>query len=82
MGPTTLFDKSFLQSLSVDEATVFDRFFIPVVCPMFYVERLPTLKRKCVRIERPKTKLESLLRIFQKCMERRVPITLTSAAQV
>jgi len=45
MGPTALFDKSFLQSLSVDEAVVFDHFFIAVICPMFYVETLADLEK-------------------------------------
>jgi hypothetical protein len=45
MGPTILFDKSFLQSLSVDEAVVFDHFFIAVICPMFYVETLADLEK-------------------------------------
>lgn len=43
MGPTTLFDKSFLQALSVDEAVWFDHFMIPVVCPVFIVETLGDL---------------------------------------
>ena len=46
MGPTTLFDKSFLQSLTVDEAVVFDHFFYPVVCPMFYMETLADLGKR------------------------------------
>jgi hypothetical protein len=46
MGPTTLFDKSFLQSLSVDEAVVFDCSFHSVVCPMFYVETLADLEKR------------------------------------
>lgn len=45
MGPTVLFDKSFLQSLSVDEAAIFDHFFIPAICPMFYVETLADLEK-------------------------------------
>lgn len=45
MGPITLFDKSFLQSLSVDESVWFDNFFYPVVCPMFYVETLADLSK-------------------------------------
>ena len=45
MGPTTLFDKSFLQSLSVDESVWFDNFFISVICPIFYVETLADLKK-------------------------------------
>jgi hypothetical protein len=45
MGPITLFDKSFLQSLSVDESVFFDRFFFPVICPVFYVETLADLEK-------------------------------------
>ena len=44
MGPTVLFDKSFLQSLKMDESVWFDHFFISVVCPIFYVETLADLK--------------------------------------
>lgn len=51
MGPTVLFDKSFLQSLSVDESVLFDHFFIAVVFPMFYVETLADLER-AVRLGR------------------------------
>lgn len=43
MGPITLFDKSFLQSLSTDEAVWFDYFFYPVVCPLFFIETLADL---------------------------------------
>ncbi len=46
MGPITLFDKSFLQSLSVDEAIWFDHFSLPVVCPIFYVETLADLAKE------------------------------------
>lgn len=45
MGPITLFDKSFLQSLSLDESVWFDHFFSPVVCPLFYVETLADLDK-------------------------------------
>lgn len=45
MGPIALFDKSFLQSLSVDESVWFDHFFYPVVCPLFYVETLADLEK-------------------------------------
>jgi len=45
MGPTILFDKSFLQSLTVDESVIFDRFFVAVICPMFYVETLADLEK-------------------------------------
>jgi hypothetical protein len=45
MGPIALFDKSFLQSLSVDESVWFDNFFIANVCPIFYAETLADLKK-------------------------------------
>jgi hypothetical protein len=45
VGPIALFDKSFLQSLTVDEAVWFAHFFMPVVCPMFYVETLADLDK-------------------------------------
>ncbi len=45
MGPTALFDKSFLQSLSLDEAVWFDHFFCSVLCPLFYVETLADLEK-------------------------------------
>lgn len=46
MGPITLFDKSFLQALSTDEAVWFDNFFYPVVAPLFYIETLADLYKK------------------------------------
>ncbi|MGZ0018006.1 hypothetical protein [Nitrosomonas sp. wSCUT-2] len=46
MGPITLFDKSFLQSLSVDESVWFDHFFLPVVSPLFFVETLADLAKQ------------------------------------
>lgn len=49
MGPVALFDKSFLQSLAVDECVWFDHFFLPVVCPLFFVETLADLSKR----ERP-----------------------------
>ncbi|MDD2701825.1 MAG: hypothetical protein PHH36_11400 [Sideroxydans sp.] len=45
MGPIVLFDKSFLQSLSVDESVWFDHFFYPNICPLFYVETLADLAK-------------------------------------
>ena len=45
MGPNTLFDKSFLQSLSVDESVWFDHFFLANICPLFYVETLADLDK-------------------------------------
>lgn len=51
MGPIALFDKSFLQALSVDESVWFDHFFYPIICPLFYVETLADLE-KAVRAGR------------------------------
>lgn len=45
MGPITLFDKSFLQSLKLDESVWFDQFFLTNVCPLFYVETLADLEK-------------------------------------
>ncbi len=45
MGPIALFDKSFLQSLSLDESVWFDHFFLANVCPLFYVETLADLEK-------------------------------------
>jgi hypothetical protein len=45
MEPITLFDKSFLQALSVDESVWFDNFFYSNVCPLFYVETLADLEK-------------------------------------
>lgn len=45
MGPITLFDKSFIQALNVDEAMWFDHFFIANICPLFYVETLADLDK-------------------------------------
>lgn len=43
MGPIALFDKSFIQALTVDESVWFDHFFIANVCPIFFVETLADL---------------------------------------
>src|SRR5689334_20946713 len=45
VGPIALFDKSFIQSLSVDESVWFDHSFLPVVCPIFFVETLADLAK-------------------------------------
>jgi len=45
MGPITLFDKSFLQSLSLDESVWFDHFTLTNVCPIFFVETLADLNK-------------------------------------
>lgn len=46
MGPTTLFDKSFIQSLSIDESVWYNHFYINNICPLFYVETLADLSKE------------------------------------
>ena len=53
MGPITLFDKSFLQSLSLDESVWFDHLFLINVCPLFYVETLADLDKPVGRGRSP-----------------------------
>jgi hypothetical protein len=50
MGPIALFDKSFLQSITVDESVWFDHFFLPLICPVFYVETLGNLAKKATKV--------------------------------
>jgi hypothetical protein len=45
-GPITLFDKSALQSLNVDEAVWFDSFYQTVISPLFFVETLADLSKE------------------------------------
>lgn len=49
MTPSVLFDKSFLQSISTDLSVWFDHFFMPVICPLFYVETLADLKKESTK---------------------------------
>lgn len=49
MGPIALFDKSFLQSLNVDESVWFDQFFIANISPLFYIETLADLDKEMKR---------------------------------
>ncbi len=45
-GPITLFDKSALQILTVDEAVWFDTFYFPSMTPLFFVETLADLEKE------------------------------------
>ena len=45
MGPMTIFDKSTLQALSMDESVWFDAFFGVNVVPVFYIETLADLEK-------------------------------------
>lgn len=50
-GPVLIFDKSTLESLSVDEAVLLDNFYLSNITPLFYVECLADLERKMVRMK-------------------------------
>lgn len=53
MGPITIFDKSALQALSMDEAVWFDVFFLANVVPLFYVETLADLEKEVAEGKEP-----------------------------
>src|SRR5713226_330445 len=45
-GPILLFDKSVLQSLTVDEAVWLDTFYFPCITPLFFTETLADLEKE------------------------------------
>lgn len=45
-GPALLFDKSFLQALSLDEAVMLDQMFTCVISPLFFVETMADLAKE------------------------------------
>lgn len=45
MGPILIFDKSFLESLTIDESVWLDNFFMTNITPLFYVETLADLEK-------------------------------------
>lgn len=45
VGPLALFDKSFVEMLSVDQAVLFDLMFSSLIAPIFYVEILADLTK-------------------------------------
>jgi len=53
MGPITIFDKSALQSLSMDESVWLDTFFLVNVVPLFYVETLADLEKEVAEGKSP-----------------------------
>lgn len=52
-GPITIFDKSALQSLSMDESVWLDAFFLVNVVPLFYVETLADLEKEVAEGKSP-----------------------------
>ncbi len=55
MGPATIFDKSALQALSMDEAVWLDAFLTANVVPVFYVETLADLEKDVAEGKDPET---------------------------
>jgi len=53
MGPIVVFDKSALQSLSVDEAVWLHAFYTPNITPLFFVETLADLEKEVGRGRTP-----------------------------
>ena len=49
-GPSLLFDKSTLESLSINEAALLDNFYRSTLTPLFFVECLADLERKMMRM--------------------------------
>lgn len=64
MGPITLFDKSFLQSLTLDESVWFDHFFLTNVAPVFYVETLADLNKTVRRGRTPEQEVRIIAEKF------------------
>ena len=60
MGPIAVFDKSFLQSLSVDESVWFDHFFVTVITPLFFVETLADLEKHLKEGRRPEDEVGAI----------------------
>ena len=60
IGPILIFDKSFLQSLNVDEAVWLDNFFLTVITPLFFVETLADLEKEVHRGRTPEQVVGSL----------------------
>jgi hypothetical protein len=60
IGPIILFDKSFIQSLSTDEAVWLDHFFISNICPLFYVETLADLSKERTGTRSPENIVSSI----------------------
>lgn len=46
MGPILIFDKSFLESLTLDESVWLDNFFLSNITPIFFVETLADLEKE------------------------------------
>lgn len=52
MGPVLIFDKSFLQSISLDESVWLEQFFLTNIIPTFFVETLADIEKEPKKRER------------------------------
>src|SRR5262245_30244074 len=60
MGPNTIFDKSALQALSIDESVWLEAYFLSNVTPLFYVETLADLEKAAAEGRTPEEVVASL----------------------
>jgi hypothetical protein len=60
LGPNTIFDKSALQALSIDEAVWLEVHFLSSVTPLFYVETLADLEKAAAEGRTPEEVVGSL----------------------
>ena len=62
MGPLTLFDKSFLEMLNVDEAALFDALYSVLISPIFYTEVLADLEKTASADRSPEKVVQDIAR--------------------
>jgi len=60
MGPLTIFDKSALQALNIDESVWLEAYFLSNVTPLFYVETLADLEKAVAEGRSPERTVASL----------------------
>lgn len=68
IGPISIFDKSFLESLSLDESILFDNFFRTVITPLFFVETLADLEKPPKKGKQVRTSLQIVSEIAKKTL--------------
>ncbi|MBU0572183.1 hypothetical protein KKH23_07575 [Patescibacteria group bacterium] len=66
MGPVLIFDKSFLESLTVNESVWLDHFFLCNITPLFYVETLADLEKDYKSGKVPRVSQEIVKEIAKK----------------
>ena len=62
MGPVAIFDKSFLQMISVDEAVWFGNFYRANITPLFFAETLADLEKEIAKGRTPEQVVGNLAR--------------------